>query len=60
MGVMIGRTTCALFLAWLALAAIACGDKKDPLTPDNPNADPLMMDAGAAGPVATGTADPPK
>lgn len=45
---MIGRrvtwTAMALFFA---LAASACGDKKDPLTPDNPNADPLMMEAGA-------------
>ena len=56
---MIGRrvtwTAMALFFA---LAASACGDKKDPLMPDNPNADPLMMDAGAAGPVATGSAEP--
>ena len=37
-------TAMALFFA---LAASACGDKKDPLTPDNPNADPLMMEAGA-------------
>ena len=50
----------ALFFALVTTSAIACGDKKDPLTPDNPNADPLMMDAGAAGPIATGTADPPK
>lgn len=28
----------------------ACGDKKEPMMPDNPSADPLMMDAGGASP----------
>ena len=55
---MIGRPVTWAFALVFALAASACGDKKDPLMPDNPNADPLMMDAGAAGPVATGSAEP--
>lgn len=46
---MISRWTIA-GLALTALAgAAACGDKKQPLLPDN-NADPLMLDAGGAAP----------
>lgn len=40
------RLVCAV-VASVAFFAAACGDKKDPLVPDNPNADPLMMDGGA-------------
>jgi hypothetical protein len=36
--------------------ASACEGKKDPLVPDNPNADPLMMDGGA--PPAASSAAP--
>jgi len=40
-----------------ALGAIACEGKKDPLVPDNPSSDPLMLDGGA--PPAP-SAEPPK
>jgi hypothetical protein len=33
-----------------ALALSACGDGKAPMVPDNPTADPLMMDAGGPPP----------
>jgi hypothetical protein len=36
------------------LAALAaCGDAKAPMVPDNPTADPLMMDAGGPTPADT-------
>ena len=46
----------ALFIT-LGIAS-ACGDKKDPLVPDNPNADPMMMDGGAVDPAAASSAAP--
>jgi hypothetical protein len=39
----------AVLLAAITAMIVACGDKKEPLTPDNPAADPLMMDAGGGG-----------
>ncbi len=35
---------------FVTILIAACGDKKEPMTPDNPSADPLMMDAGGAAP----------
>jgi hypothetical protein len=32
-------------------ALAACGDSKPPMVPDNPTADPLMMDAGGPAPA---------
>jgi hypothetical protein len=40
--------TTVMALLAIAMLACACEGKKDPLVPDNPNADPLMMDGGAA------------
>jgi hypothetical protein len=46
---------CGLALSAMSFAVGACGEKKDPLTPDNPTADPLMLDAGGAMPSAPDT-----
>ena len=59
-----------LFVFATLAAASGCKDNKDPLTPDNPSADPLMLDAGmpgapdnppmpSPGPAAQGSATAP-
>ncbi len=51
-----GIRSAAVALILSAFAVSACGDKKEPMVPDNPSADPMMMDAG--GPAPGDTAAP--
>ena len=49
--VMRSFSTALFVFAVFATLAVGsgCKDNKDPLTPDNPSADPLMLDAGMPG-----------
>jgi hypothetical protein len=44
-----GWLSFALVLSATLVGSSGCKDNKDPLTPDNPSADPLMLDAGMPG-----------
>jgi hypothetical protein len=43
------RLACVLAIALLSILSACKDEKKDPMVPDNPNHDPLMLDAGGFG-----------